>query len=98
MPATLEMLELAQARQAELMARLAEDAADNHSAVTALIALGQALIQSHPDPSALARSFLDQIDLIGAVVSDDQAERYRGDIQKINAYILDAVNRRSSRH
>lgn len=94
--AAIQRLEVTVARQTHTLARLLDDASNNHAAITALIALGQALVESHPKPTALARSFLDQIDLVGSVVADDEAERYRADIQKLNALILDVVNRGAS--
>ncbi|WP_157422030.1 hypothetical protein [Acidovorax sp. Root219] len=94
-PASIQDLEAAIERQSQMLAGLAAEAERNHSTIAALIALGQALVESHPTPSAVAKSFLDQIDLVGSVVSSEQAERYRDDIQKINMFILDVVNRRS---
>lgn len=93
--AVTQRLEDALVRQSQMLRALAAEVERNHATIAALIALGQALVESHPTPSAVAKSFLDQIDLVGSVVSGEQAERYRDDIQKINMFILDVVNRRS---
>jgi len=95
-PASIARLEEALLRQSRLLAALSDDARKNHSAITALIALAQALVESHPYPAALAKNFLDQIDKVGSAVSSEHAERYRADLQQINSYILDVVNRRPS--
>ena len=96
-PADLDELEVAIVRQSLLLTNLTDEAKKNHSAITALIALAQALIESHPSPDALARSFLDQIDSIGSLtISPSHAEMYRDDIQKINRFILDVVRRRNA--
>lgn len=91
--AAIQRLEDALARQSQMLRALAAEVERNHATIGALIALGQALVEAHPTPSTVAKSFLDQIDLVGSVVTDEQAERYRDDIQKINRFILDVVNR-----
>jgi len=91
--AAIQLLEVAVARQSQMLRSLAAEVERNHATIAALIALGQALVESHPRPSAVAKSVLDQIDLVGSVVTDGHAERYRDDIQKINRFILDVVNR-----
>lgn len=95
--ADLDELERAIVRQSRLLMNLTDAARKNHSAITALIALAQALIESHPSPNVLERSFLDQIDSIGSLaISPSHAEMYRDDIQKINSFILDVIRRRNA--
>lgn len=90
---SIRRLEELLARQSRILSDLTDEAVKNHSIITALIALSQALVESHPNPTALAQSFLDQIDAIGSIASDKDVECYRSDIQKINAFILEVVNR-----
>lgn len=95
-PAGLEQLERMVVQQSMLLSNLTEEAKRSHSATTALIALAQALIESHPAPETLARSFLDQIDSIGSLaMTPGQVDMYRDDIQKLNGFILDVVQRRN---
>ena len=89
----LQALERLLARQSMLLDKLAREAQRSHSAVAALIALAQALIDAPPEPSALSLSFLDQMDAMGSALAPEEAERYRDDMQRLNLLILDAVNR-----
>lgn len=82
------------ARQSALISALSEDAKKNHTAIASLIALTQALVESHPHPSILAQEFLDQIDRVASIVPPESAELYRSDLQKTSAFILDVANRK----
>lgn len=94
--ADIAKLEMVIERQSLLLTNLAAEAKRSHSATTALIALAQALIESHPSPKLLARSFLDQIDAVGSLTTSTvQVEMYRDDLQKLNRFILDVVQRKS---
>lgn len=82
-------------QQSVLIQNLEHEARRNHSTTAALIALAQALIESHPSPTLLSHCFMDQIDAMGSILSPSQVDMYREDVQKLNLFILEVVNRKA---